>query len=200
MGRKKGRKEKKRKLVLIEHLPRSKRAEDMPEPYVLMDQLIADHHDHLSDADIAIVWHDGWKADGDGVVRLSEGRKTSEVSKEVAKYGGDFILMLNRPKWDSFNLKQRIYMLDAALEMCKPELDRDGEQKRDGRDRPIWRKRKPPLAIFPEVVRRCGLVMEDLQDLASIIEERLIEDRPLLDRMGDTGDDAPQTVPMTESA
>ena len=149
---------------------------------VMLNELVNQHHQHLSNARIELFWRLGWRAEADsGRIRLWKTVKADELHRVVNEW--DFIILLNHEVWNAkgFNADQAKFVLDSALCECHPDLDRDGEQKQDENSDPLWRLVKPPVQTWPEIVRRYGFATADLQKLAEAVSVRDLTERPLFD-------------------
>ena len=148
------------------------------EPYQVMDKLIAEHHPHLAQAEIAICWRYGWSEDVDGRLRLGQASKASDCERALQEY--DLVLLLNWEAWNTGGLDgvQQRALLDHELTHCQVALDEDGEPKVDEDGRIVYRIRKHDVEEFREVVERHGLYTDDLQEFAQAgIKD---SERPLL--------------------
>ena len=170
------------KKVSYELIKRDVPGKETPRVYVLMDDLIDAHHPHLVDADIALYWKFGWKADTDGSLTVVKAMKASDIDRAGNREGHDFAIALNHEVFNSgkFTEHEARYWIDHALECCKSDCDNDGEQKEDENGNNCWRVRKPSLQLFPEVYARHGCVLPEMAHLRNIVLERQDADRPLL--------------------
>lgn len=174
-------KEKQRKRVTVKLLERE-HAGKVTQPYRIMEELVAKHHQHLAEAKIAIAWRFGWKPDADGRLILGRCKKGSDLDRELNDY--DFVILLNHEVWNSagFSEKQMRALVDHELCHCQRAIDANGEPKQDEQGRTVYRVRKHDLEEFREVVRRNGLYTADLEEFARAAIERL--DQPLLKTVG----------------
>jgi hypothetical protein len=164
----------KRKKINYHLLSRS----DEPELYELMDELVRQHHEDLCDANIAIAWRFGWKADPDGRLTLGQMKRASDLDRQL--HGHDFVILLNYEAWSAaeFTKAQKLALLDHELCHGRIAYDEDLEPKRDEADNLVYRTRKHDLEEFVEVVERHGLWRHDLQRFAEAALEAA--DAPLL--------------------
>lgn len=148
--------EKKRKAVKTKRIDREHAGKVVAE-YKLLEALIAEQHPELADAKFAIVFRKGWRPDTDGILVGARIKKTSELDKEFDEF--DFIIQLNFELWRETKIsdEQKTILMDHELCHAAPEMDRDGEQKKDDRGRRLWRLRKHPITEFPEIIKRYGL-------------------------------------------
>src|SRR3990167_2964879 len=125
--------------------------------YEMLDGLIEKHHEHLTNARIALAWNLTWHPDVDGRVTLGKCKKASDLDRELAPF--DFVILLRQAFFEDAEVSdaQRLALLDHELSHAEVELDQDGEPKRDTKDRVVYRTRKHDLEEFSSVVRRHGL-------------------------------------------
>ena len=148
--------------------------------YRIMDELIDAHHSHLQDAKIAIAWRFGWKADPDGICRLGQAKKGSDLDREL--HGYDFVILLHHEAWNKvLSEAQQKALMDHELCHCEVSKDSNGEPKVDERGRTVFRIRKHDIEEFREVVSRHGCYKADLEEFVAAARQ---EDRPLLQLQG----------------
>lgn len=149
----------KRKPVHVRPIER-KHAGKIQEPYRIMEELIPEHHDALKEATILLCWRKGWKPDVDKVLTLARIKKASDLDKALGSRFGDnydFVMQLNEDNWSGLCDRDKRMVIDHELCHAAPDLDRDGNQKRDTKERLCWRCRKHPIQEFPEIVDRYGV-------------------------------------------
>lgn len=158
-------KTKKSKKPKIEVIKREMEPSGLPHPaYVMMDELIPAHHDHLVEAKIVLAWNSAWKADDDNRLVLGKCKKVAPLEKEL--HGFDFVILLNRETWhlSEFTTAMKRALLDHELCHAQVKRDEDGEIKYDDKGRPVWRVRKHDLEEFREIVQRHGQWKSDIQE------------------------------------
>ena len=138
--------------------------------YPMLARIVADYHEDLVDARIALAWCFSWKADVDGRIVLGQCKKASDLDRELAAY--DFIILLNRTFWSDADVSdaQRRALLDH--ELCHGALKLDpetGEPVEDERGRKVYRLRKHDLEEFTDIVERHGLYKRDLEAFAAAL-------------------------------
>lgn len=89
-------KTKKRKKVVFRVLDRE-HAGQVTAPYRMMEDLIEHYHEHLRDARIVIAYRKGWNADPEGIQKLGQAKKASDLDRELKDV--DFIILLNEEAW-----------------------------------------------------------------------------------------------------
>ena len=155
----------------------------MSAPYQLLDELVAAHHPHLADAEIALVFKLKSSPDEDGIETLGACRKCSERDREL--HGFDFIIELNQVVWDNpeFGESRQRALLDHELCHAQVSMDEEGEEKMDAHGRPAWRVRKHAIEEFREIIERHGLYKVDLEDFAKTLlaKAKPLAPQPLLD-------------------
>ena len=151
--------------------------DESPE-YERLAGLVAESHDHLANARIALAWNTGWKDDADGRITLGQCKKVSDLDRELHEF--DFVIVLNREYWNAFNDAQRDALLDHELCHAQAKVDEHGEQEQDERGRPVWRIRKHDVEEFGEIVKRHGLWKHDLELFARAMAVRA-QDGKVLD-------------------
>ena len=167
--------------------------------YAAMDNLIEQHHERLHEASISLAWRYGWSADryGEGMVQISKLVLANDLDREfrTRKAGFDAVLLLNHELFsmgredDATYDAQLLFALDSALEAMQPQLDDEGEQKRDEKNRLLWRVKKPDIQLHSAVYSRHGCCWQYLAEFRRLIEERADKDRPLLAMLEDADAD-----------
>jgi predicted SprT family Zn-dependent metalloprotease len=143
----------------------------------LVHELIQHFHTHLVNARIAFAWNRGWSADADGILRLGEAKKASDLDKEL--HGYDFVILLNAIACNTFSESQLRALIDHELCHCEVAVGKDGEDKVDDKGRTVYRTRKHDVEEFSEVIERHGLYKENLKQFAKIALQKA--KTPLLD-------------------
>lgn len=135
--------------------------------YPMLNKLVEQHHEELTNARIALAWNTAWKADVDGRLKLGKCKKASDLDRELAAF--DFVVMLQMEWWQNASVTddQRRALLDHELCHATVRLDREGEPMRDERGRVVYRTRKHDIEEFSEIVERHGLYKRDLERFAS---------------------------------
>ena len=140
--------------------------------YQLMNRTIEQHHEHLTQARIVIAWNLAWKPDRDGVVKLGQLKKASDLDRELAPY--DFVMLLRKEFWEHSQTtdEMRAALVDHELCHGSVALDSNLEPKRDERGRQIYRTRKHDIQEFSEIILRHGLWKRDLENAFIAIKTR----------------------------
>jgi hypothetical protein len=173
--------EEKRKPVKVRPIER-KHAGKVQEPYRLLEELIAAHHPELEGAKFILLWRDGWKPDVDKVLTLGRLKKASDLDQAIGSTFGDgydFAVQLNADAWPKLSDDRKRQVIDHELCHAAPDLDRDGKQKMDAKERLCWRVRKHPIQEFPEILERYGV--EEVLRLNEAAKKAVEDaDRPLI--------------------
>src|SRR3990167_6477780 len=92
--------------------------------YSLCLDIVDAHHEHLSEARIALAWHRGWKQDKDGRLTLGKCKKASDLDRELAEF--DFVIILNHEAWHDPGCrdKQKRALMDHELCHAGVKLDK----------------------------------------------------------------------------
>lgn len=132
--------------------------------YQLANRTIEKHHGHLVNARIVIAWHLAWKPDRDGVKKLGQLKKASDLDRELYPY--DFVMLLNKDFWTHSQTtdEQREALVDHELCHGGIVTDNEGEPKIDQRGRKIYRLRKHDIQEFSEIILRHGCWKRDLEN------------------------------------
>jgi len=176
MGRRRrnGPKAKKVSYELIPREPDGLFAEPM---YTQLDELVKDVHEHLRDARFAFAWCTAWKPDVDGREQTVRVRRTSDLDREFMTF--DFVILVNRPRWQLYDARRRRALLDHALCYCRQRIGPDGEQVEDEREAKQWRLAKPEIVGFHGELERNGCWTADLERaLSALIRRPLPEYTP----------------------
>jgi Putative phage metallopeptidase len=137
--------------------------------YALLDDLVAQHHEDLRDARIALAWAHSWKPDVDGRVTLGKCRRAGDLDRELAEF--DFVILLRRAFWthDQVTDAQRAALLDHELCHGGLRYDASGEPVVDERGRKVYRTRRHAIEEFTEVVERHGMWTASLEEFAAAL-------------------------------
>ena len=133
------------------------------EVYAQLDRLIEENHQHLTQARIALAWALQWKPDEDGVVKLGQCKKASELDRQLHNF--DFVILLRKGFWMDPRVSdlQRQALLDHELEHAQVKHDDKGEPLRDEHDRIVYRIRRHDIEEFTAIVHRYGAYKSDLE-------------------------------------
>lgn len=185
MGRRKGSGEKQEKKtpVKIRPIPR-KHAGKITEPWAIMERLIeeVDHFAHLKGARIKLWWQKDWKADVDGIATGAQVCKASELDRNIAEEAGaetpDVFIKLPESQWPALDATEKEHRIFHELCHVKPAKNANGNQKRDSKDRPLWRLSRHPITAFHEEIERYGIdrVISHNEEVLKAIRHA---DRPL---------------------
>lgn len=151
--------------------------DESPELYELLDNLVAEHHTDLAEANanIVLAWRNNWKTKNG---RLTLGTCQLVGPLDAALHGYDFIICLNKKAWGEFKESQRRALLDHELCHAGASKDEDGTIREDERGRAIFGIRKHDMEEFQCIVKRHGSWLGDIEVFA--INALSKKDRPLL--------------------
>ena len=145
---------------------------DCPASYEMLADITDKHHEHLSEAKIALAWRKTTNSDADGKLLLGRCKKCSDLEREA--HGFDFIIVLNKEFWhdkETTDAKRRA-LLDHEVTHAQVSRDEEGEEKRDEFGRKVYRIRKHDIEEFREIVERHGLWKGDLEAFARSCREK----------------------------
>jgi hypothetical protein len=158
------------------------------EPYKILKKVVEKWHPHLEEARIALAWKvGGWKPDRDGIMKLGQAKKASDLDREMKPY--DFVILLSQTGWDELSKEQRLALVDHEASHCEVSRDeRTGEVRLDDRGRKVYRMRHHDIAEFRAVVKRHGLYTRDLEEFVKVAVEQ--KNVPLFKVVSDKEKDA----------
>jgi len=125
-----------------------------PEPYGILDHLIAEVRQDLVGVKIALAWKRGWTIDPDGLLKAGKCCKPAEVHRQLMDF--DIVILLNEDLWPLLKPKQREELVLHEMTHVAVVLDKTGEVKRDDRGRTVVRIRKHDIEEFRVVRSRYG--------------------------------------------
>jgi len=137
--------------------------------FPLLNELIEQHHEHLTNARIALAWNLTWKPDVDGRVTLGKCKRASDLDRELHQF--DFVIMLQQEFYQDARVTddQRRALLDHELCHAAVKLGEDGEPELNELDRVVYRMRKHDVEEFSEIVARHGTYKRDLELFAAAL-------------------------------
>ncbi len=185
MGRRKLSEETQEKKTPVKLRPIArKHAGKITEPWAIMERLIAEveHFAHLKVARIKLWWQKDWKADVDGIATGAQVCKASELDRNIAEDAGgetpDLFIKLPESQWPTLDDTEKEHRIFHELCHCKPAKNANGNQKRDSKDRLLWRLGRHPITAFHEEIERYG-VEAVIGHNARIMEAITYADRPM---------------------
>jgi len=133
-----------------------------------LDDIIDKHHEDLGDSHIQ-VWfkHGGWKSKSKTVFGKIQ------VMSDVFRRGMncDAILYLNADMWKLFKQPQKNYLIDHFMYQLQTVTDRHGDSKIAMDGRPLLTTVPHDFEGYVDIVKRHGVIMEDVKRLASAMKE-----------------------------
>ncbi len=157
-----GEKKKKPKAVNVQVIPRELAAGGVHESYLMMDRIVAEHHEHLIEANIALAWNLSWSADPDGRLILGKCKKVDDLGRQL--HGFDFVILLNKDAWAEMDTAMRRALLDHELCHAQVKLDKNEDIVHDENGKIVYRCRKHDLEEFRDIVRRHGMWDDGIRD------------------------------------
>lgn len=151
-----------------------------PEPYAILDRLVASSRRDLADVKIALAWRREWTVDPDGRLTVGKCCKPREASRPFMEY--DIVILLNEELWPLLAPLQKKELLFHEITHIVVVLDRALQPQLDERSRPVLRIRKHDIEEFAIVRERYG--PENLGSVAASILARSKE--PLLQAHAET--------------
>ncbi len=184
-----GEKKAKKTPVRLSPIPR-KHGGRVTEPWETLERLVAEmaaaderRFGHLQNCKIRLYWVKDWKADADGIAVGSQVRKANELDRLLVEDGKgetpDIFVKLPRDQWQYLDQTERDHRLYHELCHIRPVVDSNGQQKRDTKDRLLWRLGRHPIAAFPEEIARFG-VERVLGHNAAIVRAAETAARPMM--------------------
>lgn len=185
MGRKRntGEKPEKKTAIKVAPIPR-KHAGKITEPWAIMEKLIAEcpHFEALKVAKVKLWWQKDWKADVDGIAIGAQVCKASEIDRNLAEESAgetvDLFIKLPKEQWPNLDETEKRHRLFHELLHIRPALNSEGKQKRDAKDRLLWRLRKHPITAFHEEITEFG-IERVIGHNESIVDTIRTTDRPM---------------------
>jgi len=133
------------------------------EPYKILEALQEEEGAFLDirDCRIKLWWQRDWKEDADGIVTGATVCKASELDRNlVEEFKGetpDVFIRLPEKAWGQFTPEKKEQIIFHELCHVHKAKGANGEQKRDSKDRPLWRMGRHPIVGFPEEVAKFGV-------------------------------------------
>jgi hypothetical protein len=198
MGRRRstGERPEKKLPLKVKLIPR-KHAGKVTEPWSIMERLISEcaNLEHLKAAKIRLWWQKDWKPDADNIATGAQVCKASEIDRNLVEDTGgespDIFIKLPQLQWPSLDDVEKEHRIFHELCHVKAAKDANGKQKRDAKDRLLWRLGRHPIAAFHEEVDRYG-VDRVVGHNSAVIDSIRLADRPmekLFDQAEKSGDE-----------
>lgn len=155
--------------------------------YAMLNRLIEKFHEELTNAKIVLAWALNWKPDADGITKLGQCRKVSDLDREL--HGYDAVILLNREFFQSADPKvtddTRKAVIDHELCHVTVVYDREGEPKVNEKGKTLYRMRKHEIEEFTEILSRYGTYKRVLEVGFAALQRRQA-DLPLDDKTHQT--------------
>jgi hypothetical protein len=134
----------------------------------MLQDVIKESHGKLIKSSFLILFkHGGWESKG----RTILGRVKVVGDDIRSTFGYDAIIYLNRNAWVMFSPVQKKYLLDHELCHLDVVVDKNFDTKIGEDGRPKLTTNPHDLEDFVAVVKRHGLIMEDMKRLAKVLIE-----------------------------
>jgi hypothetical protein len=151
-------------------LARTGEFDDTQLPYIIMDSLIAQYHPELAEAQIAIGYNYGWKANRDAKIILASVSLFSDFDRQM--HSRDIKILLNYNYWHNpvTTDDNRRALMDHQLCHPRPIMDLDlGIPVRNEMGMIKYYLRAHDIEDFAEVVDRWGIWIVDMERSAEIM-------------------------------
>jgi hypothetical protein len=148
--------------------------DDSQLPYIMMKNLVAQYHDPLIEAHIAIAFSHGWKPDRDRKITLGMAKISGELDRQLHTF--DIVIILNYDFWHHPDTRYEHQLALVDHELCHPRPvmdDQLGMPKRDEDGKIVYYNRKHDIEDFKEIFQRHGLWKSDLEETAQIMSDAL---------------------------
>ncbi len=153
-------KEKKPKAVNVFLIPRELESGGVHNAYLMMERLVAEHHEHLIEAKICLAWNLSWSADPDGRLILGKCKKADDLGRQL--HGYDFVILLNQEVWECADFTAAMQNALMDHELCHAQVKRD-DPVFDELGKIVYRMKKHSLEEFREIVQRHGIWKDDIR-------------------------------------
>lgn len=143
--------------------PKFELVDKRDDAYALLAELVPNFHAEIADANIALAWMNGVKADRDGHVLWGRAKKVGPLERQF--HENDFVICLNKIVWNTLPLIARRALIDHELSHCGSETDeKTGEV--------TYVTKRHDVEEFVPIVRRYGLWKEDVKALVNAALKR----------------------------
>lgn len=130
--------------------------------------LVAKHHDHLEDAEIAVIFCEELPA-RNGRRILGTAHVMSE--KERLLTAVDLLICLDKRAWKVMGGDTRRAVLDHELCHFGMRVDEDGTPERDDKGRTMYRLNAHDVEEFLRVIKRHGTYLADIAATAAALRD-----------------------------
>lgn len=132
----------------------------------LLEKVMSEHHKILRDNNFLILFkHGGWESKG----RTILGRAKVVTEDMRSTFGKDAVIYLNREAWVFLTPEQKNYLLDH--ELCHLDIvqDKNFDTVTAPDGRPKLTTVPHDLEDFVSVIKRHGIIMEDVKRLVRVL-------------------------------
>lgn len=132
----------------------------------MLDEIIKEHHKELGRTNFLILFkHGGWESKGRRI--LGRAKVVGEDLRST--FGKDAIIYLNNDAWHYLSEAQRKYLLDHELYHLDVVKDKNYDTVELSDGRPKLTTVPHDLEDFVEIVKRHGIIMEDVKRLVRVL-------------------------------
>lgn len=133
-----------------------------------LQEVVKKHHVRLQRSRFLILLkHGGWESKGKTV--FGKAKVLADDLRRVLRK--DVMLYLNADMWRMLTEQQKEFVLDHTLCTLDVKKDNDGYVKEAADGRPLLGTVPPDIEGFADVIRRHGVIMEDVKRLAKALTE-----------------------------
>jgi len=138
------------------------------EVYELLAEVIEKQHPDLEETEFLILYrHGGWKTKG----KVVFGKVTILTDAYRRTMKKDAMLVLNADMWGIMSPAQKLYVLDHQMYSIDVATDKQGDTRTAADGRPTLASIPPDIEAFANVIKRHGIIMEDVKRLAGALKE-----------------------------
>ncbi len=138
------------------------------EVHNLLNDIIKEHHKELGRSNFLILFkHGGWESKGRRI--LGKVKVFSEDMRST--FGKDAAITINKDAWDYFTDAQKRYLLDHELYHLDIVQDKNFDTVELPDGRPKLTTVPHDLEDFVAIVKRHGIIMEDMKRLVRALDD-----------------------------
>jgi hypothetical protein len=139
-------------------------ADQREEPWEILREQVKDHRPDMEHCQFAMAWRKNLKADKDDVIVLGGTKIFSDLDRELGQ--PDVLIVLNKEHYAIFDRFQRAALIDHFLQRAALVKNKDGSIKTTEKGQICYRKRKPDVVEFNDVIERHGCYLRSLEIFA----------------------------------
>ncbi|MFH0982812.1 MAG: putative metallopeptidase [Planctomycetota bacterium] len=163
-AKRQGQQEEKRTKIKVRPIPR-KSGGKVTEPWAILEALLKDDpsFNQIRNCRVRLWWQKDWKVDPDGITTGAMVCKASEIDRNLVEETGgetpDVFIKLPEKQWPMLDEREKEHRIFHELCHVHPAKDANGEQKRDEKNRWLWRLGRHPVTAFHEELAKYGAEM-----------------------------------------